>query len=1361
MKNYEYRDLFFDTSTDKQLLITYDTDKSITSSNLHSGTFEISQMIQTDDRLTFGTCCASALKMTVTGVDSIQGKWLDVAIIPNHHTDKPLKSGKFKVFSDNLTIDRRKREIVAYDRMYDVIQADVTSWYNGLKFPMTLKAFRDSFCAYLGITQQTVSLANDTMIVEKTIEPSSISGADVLSAITELNGVFGHFVDDTLNYVSLGQIQAHKYTSSECVPPVNYGNYQTPSIDALTIRQDNGAVGVTVGTGTNIYYVSDNFLTYGKSTADMQTIANNLFGKIKGSSYRTIQATVVGNPCIELGDMIAFADSDGNEYTTYVLNRTINNVQAMKDTFTSQGKETMTEDINSSDMKFSRQKQRTNILERDIEQTKSAITRIDSTIENDLATKDELSTTITQTAEGFNEEIKKINQTTLDLQNQIDGAITTFFYEGVPNLTNFPTSEWKTNDEKNKHIGDLYYDKTTGDCYRFMLDGSTYKWVQIADEDISKALQAAKDAQDTADGAVANFSNYSTTTEMNSAIKKSADSITSEVAKTYATQLSLTNLSNDVAKTYVAQNTYSTKMQQVDTSIGLMATAESVQTIKGDLEQEISKSATATLELGTKTTKDNVISYINASAETVTINASKINLNGAVTADSFSGTAIQSKNYAYNTSGTKINLNDGTIDTKNFKVDSTGKVTMSSAEVNGSVISKSGNNYAKIIGGYVYVGVGDTDYGRLDYGTYGNKKGIALVNRINGGGYAGVGHTKSGGTIIDYWCDSTGENAKHYIYGDTEISGNVTLGTGTVTAGGLLPKSSETYNIGASTAKWNNVYANNFVGVAKHAGALYNLFIGSAFYANNDTHIMQLGYFNCTDTYDNCTILVSSAFWGNQHNSIDIISVAQDTNTGTILHTIKRLRVGGNNLRTFYYLIDNNNKRLYLFVKVTGGNSYGRWRIATLSSSNMIFTLAEFKNHPLSDSMKIVPNQISVIDSHDNTNEISITYSKAGQSSTSWLASWNGYELGAISPSNVKCGSASYADSANDITSKEPQLAAANESNIIKVYNNNNGTLGTNYRALRNAIGFNWYGTRFEIGNLRGDSTNSAGFGIAYREGTTYKEVFSVSKDGAIGTATIPWGQVSEKPSSYNPSSGSLNYVQVFNSANLGGKDNVSVNDIALKHNANGMVNSATDNPLGAKKWVHVWSQSWSNNNNTNWVSQIALGTEAATGMYYRTNTGGSIVGKAWTRVADSANFTTFALSKSQVTTALGYTPLQSHQSLGVHVTAEGTSSQNGAWKYRKWSNGRLELWGEVNANIAITSGYAGHYYYSGTLALPTDLGINAVSYVQTGVTAATGLVTLQIVTRSTSSIKYYLHSPSSLGAQNIKADFYVLGTFA
>lgn len=90
------------------------------------------------------------------------------------------------------------------------------------------------------------------------------------------------------------------------------------------------------------------------------------------------------------------------------------------------------------------------------------------------------------------------SQTIIDLQNQIDGAIETWFYDGVPTLSNAPAIGWTTDNDKKTHLGDLYYDNETGKAYRFAKDGSTYKWIIITDTELTKALkdssQALKDA---------------------------------------------------------------------------------------------------------------------------------------------------------------------------------------------------------------------------------------------------------------------------------------------------------------------------------------------------------------------------------------------------------------------------------------------------------------------------------------------------------------------------------------------------------------------------------------------------------------------------------------------------------------------------------------------------------------------------------------------------------------------------------------------------------------------------------------------------------------------------------------------------
>ena len=113
-------------------------------------------------------------------------------------------------------------------------------------------------------------------------------------------------------------------------------------------------------------------------------------------------------------------------------------------------------------------------------------------------------------AKGLTEEqvnnLIKNSQVITDLQNQVDGAIETWFYDGVPTLKNAPASSWTTDKEKDTHLGDLYYDNKTGKAYRFAKDGNTYKWTIITDTDIAKALSDASKAQETADGKMKVFS---------------------------------------------------------------------------------------------------------------------------------------------------------------------------------------------------------------------------------------------------------------------------------------------------------------------------------------------------------------------------------------------------------------------------------------------------------------------------------------------------------------------------------------------------------------------------------------------------------------------------------------------------------------------------------------------------------------------------------------------------------------------------------------------------------------------------------------------------------------------------------------
>lgn len=93
---------------------------------------------------------------------------------------------------------------------------------------------------------------------------------------------------------------------------------------------------------------------------------------------------------------------------------------------------------------------------------------------------------------GLNKDIENINSAMKNMQAEIDGAIETWYLPGDPTGMNFEnpwkTEEGDTDEVREKHIGDLYFDTDTGKSYRYFKDGSAYKWQIISDEALSQAI---------------------------------------------------------------------------------------------------------------------------------------------------------------------------------------------------------------------------------------------------------------------------------------------------------------------------------------------------------------------------------------------------------------------------------------------------------------------------------------------------------------------------------------------------------------------------------------------------------------------------------------------------------------------------------------------------------------------------------------------------------------------------------------------------------------------------------------------------------------------------------------------------------
>lgn len=405
MINSNLKEKYWDSATDKQMVISVvGTNQKIDNSMLEIGTFALEESLCSESELKFGACEANCVKFTARNTaGNIIGKTISIEETIDGDSENPMPYGVFKVASDVPTADRTKRQITAYDAMYDIINTDVKSWYAGLSFPMTLKQFRDSFFAHLGIAQVETSLANDSMTVNKTIvatqtddssvvtEESSISGKTVVTAICEINGCFGNINrEGKFEYVFLKAITSALYPAEDLFPrddlfpsdantesmtghyiTFDYEDFQSQAITQLEIKSSDDTAGAIVGTAGNNYSITGNFLVSDKTGAELEQIANNLLPIMAQAAYTPIKScTCVGNPCLTLGEPIRF-NTTREIVETYLLQRTLTGVQSKRDSISAQGTQTHSAKVNSIRDTIESVERRTGKLERNADHLQS------------------------------------------------------------------------------------------------------------------------------------------------------------------------------------------------------------------------------------------------------------------------------------------------------------------------------------------------------------------------------------------------------------------------------------------------------------------------------------------------------------------------------------------------------------------------------------------------------------------------------------------------------------------------------------------------------------------------------------------------------------------------------------------------------------------------------------------------------------------------------------------------------------------------------------------------------------------------------------------------------------------------------
>ena len=544
-----------------------------------------------------------------------------------------------------------------------------------LSFPMTVEDLINRICSLCGVTcvSSLSKLVNKDYSIKEFPSDQAITYRTLLQWCTALTGTCAFMNSDGNLEIKWYESTNVLITSSERYDSDMYEN--DISITGVYFKDDEEEKEYIAGTDDYCLDLSTN----GLIQENPQVVIDTLYVSLKDFSYRPYEATIKPAPYLYPMDRISYKDSKGITHNTIVTN--VNFVMNQSTEIAGKGETTQNE---SYDKNNGLTKQQATILE-----------TIRKKVENSLSSREqatlEMNRLLANSLGLYMTGVKQDNGSTKYYFHdgetlETSNIIYTFQANGFAWTKNWnkgePVWEYGVTKDGNAVLQMLAAYKLTADYIEAgsitadkiatdykesvtteieekiddkLVDYSTKTDMESAikqqadsitlmvSKNISEIYETKEDAESkynstlTAAGEDATakvkqalvdagintdskLKSYSTTTEMNSAIKLAADNITATVSKTYVTNATFESGLSDTLET--ANNNVTERLKSYST------TTEMNSAIKQSAD---SITSTVSKKVGT----DEIISKINQSAESVTIHASKINFNGLVTANKY------------------------------------------------------------------------------------------------------------------------------------------------------------------------------------------------------------------------------------------------------------------------------------------------------------------------------------------------------------------------------------------------------------------------------------------------------------------------------------------------------------------------------------------------------------------------------------------------------------------------------------------------------------------------------------------------------------------------------------------------------
>lgn len=345
---------------------------TIDNETIHQESAAIKSAISDGAELEFGGCIATEFDFEVSEIITTDLKnqkfKASIVLMEDDEEIEEIPMGEFIVDTVQMVNDKDYKKIVAFDMFKVANETDVSGWYKSI-FPIIdteiivdedgtetekvtygsvqLHEFKSKLLEYLGISYKAQIMPNDTMNVEKTIEPEEgrLTGQTLLKMICTLQGGFGIIGrDGRFRIIHLTGI---KDTITICpdnfetpeIPEykeMKFEEYECEPITCLKLSTDNNDVGKVIGDNlSNPYVISGNYLIYGKSDSELEAIGNTIYTCFL-IGYRPLNVKLKSTIYADIGDKILIERENG-DIESFILSRELAGIQSLNDNFIATG----------------------------------------------------------------------------------------------------------------------------------------------------------------------------------------------------------------------------------------------------------------------------------------------------------------------------------------------------------------------------------------------------------------------------------------------------------------------------------------------------------------------------------------------------------------------------------------------------------------------------------------------------------------------------------------------------------------------------------------------------------------------------------------------------------------------------------------------------------------------------------------------------------------------------------------------------------------------------------------------------------------------------------------------------------------